>query len=158
MLRRTLTILSLLGLLVSVGLWGVSYFNITYAHDESIWFLQGGSVEWDRGIMAERTSLQASITDLGAKIAAGLPPSDHSGAWMRLWRHNIKRDQTVLATLPKPRSFECRGFAGFTTIWRPRWQSARSAVLPLWIPVFVFAIPLERTAKELRAIQQYPAA
>ncbi len=31
MLRKTLTILSLIGLLLSVGLWGVSYFNVSYA-------------------------------------------------------------------------------------------------------------------------------
>ncbi len=30
MLRKTLTILSLIGLLLSVGLWGVSYFNLSY--------------------------------------------------------------------------------------------------------------------------------
>ena len=30
MLRKTLTILSLIGLLLSVGLWGVSYLNIYY--------------------------------------------------------------------------------------------------------------------------------
>ena len=30
MLRKTLTILSLLGLLLSVGLWGLSYVNISY--------------------------------------------------------------------------------------------------------------------------------
>ena len=30
MLRRTLTILSLIGLLLSVGLWGVSYFHLSY--------------------------------------------------------------------------------------------------------------------------------
>ena len=30
MLRKTLTIFSLIGLLLSVGLWGVSYFRIGY--------------------------------------------------------------------------------------------------------------------------------
>ena len=30
MLRKTLTILSLIGLLLSMGLWGVSYFNVVY--------------------------------------------------------------------------------------------------------------------------------
>ncbi len=30
MLRKTLTILSLIGLLLSVGLWGVSYLNVGY--------------------------------------------------------------------------------------------------------------------------------
>ena len=30
MIRKTLTILSLIGLLLGVGLWGVSYFNVEY--------------------------------------------------------------------------------------------------------------------------------
>ncbi len=30
MIRKTLTILSLVGLLLSVGLWGVSYWNVGY--------------------------------------------------------------------------------------------------------------------------------
>ncbi len=40
MLRKTLTILSLIGLLLSVGLWGVSYVNLFYygtQHNLSIW-------------------------------------------------------------------------------------------------------------------------
>ena len=35
MLRKTLTILSLIGLLISVGLWGVSYFNLGYITQSS---------------------------------------------------------------------------------------------------------------------------
>ena len=35
MIRKTLTILSLIGLLLSVGLWGVSYCNILYAFPRS---------------------------------------------------------------------------------------------------------------------------
>jgi hypothetical protein len=34
-LRKTLTILSLIGLLLSVGLWGVSYFHILYVPSQS---------------------------------------------------------------------------------------------------------------------------
>ena len=30
MIRKTLTILSVIGLLLSVGAWGVSYFNLVY--------------------------------------------------------------------------------------------------------------------------------
>ena len=36
MIRKTLTILSLIGLLLSMGLWGVSYFSISYE-----WTLDG---------------------------------------------------------------------------------------------------------------------
>ena len=38
MIRKTLTILSLIGLLLSVGLWGVSYFSISYERAaDGIW-------------------------------------------------------------------------------------------------------------------------
>ena len=47
MLRKTLTILSLLGLLLSVGLWGVSYWNVGVLIERSSYYvvaqaLQGG--------------------------------------------------------------------------------------------------------------------
>ncbi len=35
MIRKTLTILSLIGLLLSVGLWGASYFDIHYTYSVS---------------------------------------------------------------------------------------------------------------------------
>ncbi len=43
MLRKTLTILSLIGLLLSVGLWGVSYFHVVYytQHEFMISLYQG---------------------------------------------------------------------------------------------------------------------
>ena len=41
MLRKTLTILSLIGLLLSVGLWGVSYVRITYASSGDIGLVGG---------------------------------------------------------------------------------------------------------------------
>ena len=48
MIRKTLTILSLLGLLLSVGLWGASYFNFVYRSKpiESFFMLQRGSLGW----------------------------------------------------------------------------------------------------------------
>ena len=36
MFRKTLTTLSLLGLLLSVGLWTASYFNLNYARGNPI--------------------------------------------------------------------------------------------------------------------------
>ncbi len=50
MLRKTLTILSLMGLLLSVGLWGVSYFRMTYysqPHDFSVSLIAGNLELYD---------------------------------------------------------------------------------------------------------------
>ena len=54
MIRKTLTILTLIGLLFSVGLWGVSYFDMSYtwvsvdtevAHERTVWSLGFGGFE-----------------------------------------------------------------------------------------------------------------
>ena len=42
MLRRTRTILSLIGLLLSVGLWGLSYGNCGYASGIKVWMVSNG--------------------------------------------------------------------------------------------------------------------
>ena len=39
MLRKSLTILSLVGLLLSVGLWGVTYSQAVYCADDSGWYI-----------------------------------------------------------------------------------------------------------------------
>jgi hypothetical protein len=44
MLRRTLTILSLIGLLLSVALWGVSYWRIKYRMNRSQFTVWNGKV------------------------------------------------------------------------------------------------------------------
>ena len=51
MIRKTLTILSLVGLLLSAGLWGASYLNIGYylARGEGAITLEKGSVCWSKG-------------------------------------------------------------------------------------------------------------
>ena len=48
MLRRTLTTLSLIGLLLSVGLWGVSYFSVSYFLNDSRWGCDEGALDWYR--------------------------------------------------------------------------------------------------------------
>ena len=44
MLRKNLTILSLLGLLLSAGLWGVSYFHIECARSGYIFTIVAGTL------------------------------------------------------------------------------------------------------------------
>ena len=46
MIRKTLTILSLIGLVLSVGLWGASIFNITYSRGFTKTFLSQGVIGW----------------------------------------------------------------------------------------------------------------
>lgn len=46
MLRKTLTILSLIGFLLGVGLWGVSIFNIVYFRGFTKTYLVAGVIGW----------------------------------------------------------------------------------------------------------------
>ncbi len=46
MIRKTLTILSLLGLLLSVGLWGASYWNIRHRGQKYTCGIKRGAVTW----------------------------------------------------------------------------------------------------------------
>ena len=46
MIRKTLTNLSLLGLLLSVGLWGVSYLDIGHRGQKYTWGIIRGAVFW----------------------------------------------------------------------------------------------------------------
>ena len=48
MLRRTLTILSLIGLLLSVGLWGASYMRIGYGGKHLLIAAYEGGIYFDR--------------------------------------------------------------------------------------------------------------
>ncbi len=49
MIRRTLTILSLIGLLLSVGLWGASYLAFGYSIGTHQFIVRNGGVIWSRG-------------------------------------------------------------------------------------------------------------
>ena len=46
MLRKTLTILSLIGLLISVGLWAASYWNIRHRGQKYTCGIKRGAVTW----------------------------------------------------------------------------------------------------------------
>ena len=46
MIRKTLTILSFVGLLLSVGLWGASYLNIGRRGQKYTWGITRGAVLW----------------------------------------------------------------------------------------------------------------
>ena len=56
MFRKTLTILSLIGLLLSVGLWGVSYWNVSVLIDRSSYRVLAQSSQG--GFRIEHTTFQ----------------------------------------------------------------------------------------------------
>ena len=66
MLRKTLTILSLVGLLLSVGLWGVSYFNFYANLDEAQTFLllSGGALLCEQEYESNEDIYRKGLYDL----------------------------------------------------------------------------------------------
>ncbi len=49
MIRKTLTIVSLVGLLLSVGLWGASYFRFRCFTESHVIYLTAGGSYWNKG-------------------------------------------------------------------------------------------------------------
>ncbi len=119
MFRKTLTILSLIGLLLSVGLWGVSQIGFQYSwHDydpddragsfTSMLDLESGTLIWSKG----------SVT------WSSFPP-DEEGL------------HSTWAIGEKPFKSASVKFGWWPTLtWRPR---AKAIELPLWIPTALFA-------------------
>ena len=142
MFRKTLTILSLLGLLLSAGLWAASYFNITVVSGTSgpAYLLTQGCIDVSWSNAPQQNPLPSDYETLsvgtvvmtGARITmpATIPP-------------RITGAQTVTYKT----GWDCFGFNDLTTRWRPRLD--RSAlptmarlVIPLWIPVVILALIL----------------
>ncbi len=141
MLRKTLTILYLIGLMLSVGSWGVSYYGILCRHDKcptttSILLLAGYTeVMWHEfGSASEHYSWYGYY--------------DQPSRW------SFAHGATV-----RPLS-EAMSIEG--GIWFPTWQSGKlsgetmtTVVLPLWITsaffgaifAFSYLLPLHRRRK-----------
>ncbi len=119
MIRKTMTILSLIGLLLSVGLWGFSYYGLEF------WRVQGAG-------SAFRDNYQIVIVDGRASCHRSLNVSGRSDplTWYRFGR-------------------ECSGYfeQGILSWWRP-FVTVSSPVgglrlvqVWLWFPVALFACP-----------------
>ncbi len=123
MLRKTLTILSLIGLLPSVGLWGASYFHLAYLcmPAESLIALTEGRIRW-------------------APYATAKFPVDEYGRprGVELTMYPLEVMMTIkLAQINQQHRWYWEGYRGFRTHFRP---SART--VPLWMPSFLFAMIL----------------
>ena len=124
MIHKTLTILSLIGLLLSVGLWGVSYWEPLYHTDDGVVLWAGHG--------------RGSLTNLGRVRLAPTNPVDliqkkHLGFE---WSHGFRGFETDW----RPYYFRSG----------PLWVLG----IPLWIPTLLFAlilwfssVPLHRRRK-----------
>lgn len=142
MIHRTLTILSLLGLLLSVGLWGVSYFNITVVLGTSgpMYSLRHGCIDVGWSNVPPQNPLPSGYETLavGTVMMTGLRITTSGTNPPKI---------TGIQTVTYKSGWVCLGFGDLTTRWRPRFD--RSGLLtmgqltvPLWIPVVVFGLLL----------------
>ncbi len=113
MIRKTLTILSLIGLLFSVGLWAVSYFNLSYRSRPITVRLSQGGVSSEPGLDDVLARVQALRRAHGSDRTSHLP--DGIVGW------------------------HLGGFEDLSTDWRPSMDS-NGVIVPLWVPSVIFAV------------------
>lgn len=119
MVRKALTIFSLIGLLLSIGLWGASYFNVTYLAIpvKSLLHLTEGRLGWMPYAKAE---FPVDAYGREAVVLKMYPPSS-----VGVYKH---------ALINQKRRWYCEGYRGLKTRFGP---SARSAPMMLWIPLWI---------------------
>ncbi len=113
MIRKTLTILSLIGLLLSVGLWGASYFNLSYRSRPIIIRVSQGAISLERGLDILVARVQALRRAHGSDRISRLP--DGVVGW------------------------HVGGFEDLSTDWRPSMDS-NGVIVPLWVPSVICAL------------------
>ena len=119
MIRKTLTIFSLIGLLLSVGLWGASYFNIWYFAPNAKYSVQ---LVWGGVRYVHRWQVEGD---------------ESGGLWSfygyrglgTVWIPRARRDPTKPASINNP-SKVC------FVLLKPAYFRI---FLPLWIPTILFA-------------------
>ena len=113
MLRKTLTILSLVGLLISVAGWGASYFKLIYVHPSCVFRISQGGVQATPVSKLERTS---------------------DG-----WKLTFKSGSETLRFDEDGKKWEFAGYFGMNTKWLPYYLSPnRRVFIPLWLPSLIF--------------------
>ena len=140
MIRKTLTILSLVGLLLSVGLWGVSLFlEVEYVPTRS-----GPQIGLFCGF------LRLSFT--------GMPPETPLPKEYQTWQVGTRYRSVDLSTVTIKAGWRAERADRSLILWRPIffnfWPSTAVVMLPFWLPTLIFGLtvwivgtPLNRRRK-----------
>ena len=116
MIRKTLTILSLIGLLLSVGLWGVSYWNLVHLNSKRTMMIAKGGYEFRKLYFRKLYRTYSPYIAMRKKPDGSIEPPPFNR-----WHSN--------------------GFGAWQTRWLP--EISRSPLyiyIPLWIPSIVFGL------------------
>ena len=131
MFRKLLTILSLIGLLFSVGLWGVSYWDFKYVDGGLNVWLKSGRLSFFGGWPLQQQLEWSVNVELMQQVRR------------RHWLQE-RYNGTIGQMLANNRKWALFGFEGFQTQWwTGRWPWPLSPIgathVPLWIPSVLFA-------------------
>ena len=146
MIHKTLTTLSLIGLLLSAGLWGASYFGLHY-HKKPIHVeVARGGVSWVSGGMTQQErELRIALTR--AKFRSFKMSWDYSeGEWVNVTPKRVTREEAAVQReidALHQRKVWVDGFEGLHTHWLPklsRTSSQRSWYIPMWITTLLFGV------------------
>jgi len=133
MIRKTLTIISLLGLALSLAMWGASYFNVvraTHRCNHPIVISGVTNQNWQGG----------SLALIGGALKYGMggfgywPLSDGRVFQMSLDAFGEKNLEA------QPPRWISHGPRRLGTHWRLVYISGSVLILPLWIPTVLFGI------------------
>jgi len=129
MFRKTLTILSLIGLLLSIALWGVSYLDLVYSRRVARPVL---------GWAAATVSPPFSVSPAGVLLEEGQPLYEYSGYELS---HGGVGTWNYVGTIGKaPKPGWRRTLISRQTVWLPEFGAG--VVVPLWFPALVFTLAL----------------
>ena len=150
MLRRTLTILSLIGLLLSVGLWGVSYAEFVFAPNSlnRRFSLARGAFHYSQiagPISYEEARMSTSASDPPGQQSGG---SAHSNGQLLYEYHMFKPGIGFV------------GFQSFDTCWLPSsvqssngsftFYHGRAPIWPLTVALAAFWLSIGRPLRRRR--------
>ncbi len=131
--RKTITTISLLGLVLTLGAWATSYFNLVRAtHRNNTPIVISGVMNenWQGGSLA----LNGGALKVGMDGFGYWPLSDG-----RMFQCSL--DAFGVGDLEaQPPRWMSRGHTSFNTHWRFVYMPGRVLVLPLWIPTVLFAV------------------
>ena len=129
--RKILTILSLIGLLLSVGLWGVSYFNF---------------VCWTSDDLGSFVELSSGSVGCGLQSFSAAPiPFALMRTLDTVKREKIEQLKEAYSRHPWSWRIGDRtgffGYAGLDTLWLPRYSVQKGIfhlMIPFWLPTLFF--------------------
>ncbi len=148
MIRKTLTILSLIGLLLSVGLWGVSYWRIGYFLEnrhQRFLYLAGGAFHCG---FFKYPLERVDLVRMGTNPTLSFVYLDRSKKRTSWWFEGLDNRQKDFVLKNVEDGFSIGSPANqrvnpFTTLWWPLHNSRPwmwwFLSVPFWIPTILFA-------------------